>query len=54
METNQRKEPSKLAQTPNPSSDEPGKLSIALELLDTIVKNGRTTTADTVGIVTSK
>jgi hypothetical protein len=40
METNQRKESSKLAQTPNQSSDEPGKLSIALELLDTIVKNG--------------
>jgi hypothetical protein len=40
METNQHKELSKLARTPNPSSDEPDKLSIALELLDTIVKKG--------------
>jgi len=40
VETNQRKESSKLAQTHNQSSDEGGKLSTALELLDTIVKQG--------------
>jgi hypothetical protein len=40
METNQRKESSKLVRTPNQSSDKPDKLSIALELLDTIVKKG--------------
>jgi hypothetical protein len=38
METNQRKESSKLVRTPNQSSDKPDRLSIALELLDTIVK----------------
>jgi hypothetical protein len=37
METNQRKESSKLARTPNQSSD---RLSIALELLDTLIKKG--------------
>ena len=40
METNQRKESSKLVRTPNQSSDKPDKLSVALELLDTIVKKG--------------
>jgi len=40
METNQRKESSKLARMPNQSSDKPDKLSIALELLDTIIKKG--------------
>jgi len=40
METNQRKESSKLTQTPHQSSDERVKLSTALELLDTIVKLG--------------
>ena len=39
METNQRKESSKLARTLNQSSDQ-DRLSIALELLDTLIKKG--------------
>ena len=39
METNQRKDSRKLVRTPQ-SSDKPDRLSIALEILDTIVKNG--------------